>query len=164
MLFKIICYYYSLQAAVWLYCLAWRKRRLSLVLRKYLHPSKSTWAVISGASDGIGLGFAKVLRERGWSVMLLGRNEAKLQQVKESLCWEEEGKVEYFVCEAGMEAEQLTARLRELKAQLEDKDVGLLVNNVGMTEGVFGWFGDQDKDWPTEESEAEGNFIKESEK
>jgi hypothetical protein len=36
----------------------------------------------------------------------------------------------------------------------------MLVNNVGRTEGVFGWFGDQDSDWADEFEEASGKCWK----
>lgn len=63
---------------------------------------------------------------------------------------------EYFVCEAGLPAAELSARLGQLVEVLKERPVGLLVNNVGRTEGVFGWFGDQDSDWSDEEAEADG--------
>src|SRR3984893_12013911 len=41
------------------------------------HPS---WALITGSTDGIGLGFAKELCSRGFNVLLHGRNMGKLQR------------------------------------------------------------------------------------
>ena len=157
----LLTYFYSLRSALLLYCLSLRCRHLSTLLSRYRSPSAAaTWAVISGASDGIGLGFARVLRKCGWSVLLLGRNEAKLLSVQQELSEAEteggSGSVEYFACEAGLPGEQLTARLAELREKLQGRDVGMLVNNVGRTEGVFGWFGDQDGDWDDEFEEAEG--------
>ena len=33
-------------------------------------------------------------------------------------------------------------KITDLKEKLVEKDVGILVNNVGMTENTFGWFSD----------------------
>jgi 17beta-estradiol 17-dehydrogenase / very-long-chain 3-oxoacyl-CoA reductase len=33
------------------------------------------WAVVTGGTDGIGLGFVEVLVEDGWNVCIVSRNE-----------------------------------------------------------------------------------------
>jgi 17beta-estradiol 17-dehydrogenase / very-long-chain 3-oxoacyl-CoA reductase len=43
------------------------------------------WALVTGASDGIGLELARLLRRAGFSVLLHGRNAAKLAGVTERL-------------------------------------------------------------------------------
>jgi short-subunit dehydrogenase len=43
------------------------------------------WAVITGATDGIGLEYARQLADRGHSLILVGRNQIKLDTVKEEL-------------------------------------------------------------------------------
>lgn len=45
----------------------------------------SGWAVISGATDGIGLEFARQLHEQGINVLLLGRSPEKLQVAIKSI-------------------------------------------------------------------------------
>ena len=42
-------------------------------------------AVISGASDGIGAAFSRVLIEKGWEVIGIGRNKNKLSQLKNKM-------------------------------------------------------------------------------
>lgn len=95
--------------------------------------------------------------------MLLGRDAAKLARVEKELAavsGTETVEVESFVCEAGLRGAELTARLGELKeVRLAGKDVALVVNNVGMTEGIFGWFGDAEEDWADERAEFEGKFL-----
>lgn len=43
------------------------------------------WAIVTGASDGIGKAYAFELAKRGFNLLLLSRTESKLQSVKEEL-------------------------------------------------------------------------------
>jgi 17beta-estradiol 17-dehydrogenase / very-long-chain 3-oxoacyl-CoA reductase len=54
-------------------------------LHKYRHANTSSWALVTGASDGIGLELARELLAQGFNVFIHGRNEAKLEGVKKSL-------------------------------------------------------------------------------
>lgn len=38
-----------------------------------------SWAVVTGASDGIGMGFVRVLASYGFNVLLVSKSEDKLQ-------------------------------------------------------------------------------------
>jgi len=73
---------------------------------------------------------------------MISRSAEKLQSVKTSLLekWPE-SHIESFTWEAS-DVEGFPGRIAELKGKLEGKDVGILVNNVGVTEGTFGWFSD----------------------
>ena len=54
-------------------------------LGRYLHPDKECWALITGASDGIGFGLAEELCLRGFNVILHSRNRDKLELKKREL-------------------------------------------------------------------------------
>jgi 17beta-estradiol 17-dehydrogenase / very-long-chain 3-oxoacyl-CoA reductase len=57
-------------------------------LPKYLrkgHGGKASWAIVTGASDGIGRSLSSELAERGFNVLIHGRNEAKLSNVRDQL-------------------------------------------------------------------------------
>lgn len=54
-------------------------------LPKYLHATPSSWALVTGSSDGIGLELARELLAQGFNLFLHGRNEAKLKGVKQKL-------------------------------------------------------------------------------
>ena len=43
-------------------------------------------AIISGASEGIGAAFSKILIKHGWEVIGISRSEKKLNQLKNVLC------------------------------------------------------------------------------
>lgn len=57
-------------------------------LSRYAHPSLSgeePWALVTGASDGVGKAFAKELAANGFNVVLHGRNLGKLERVTSEL-------------------------------------------------------------------------------
>lgn len=74
---------------------------------------------------------------------MISRSEEKLENVKEKLLAQRpERQIEVFQWEASQieEGEGFQEKISALKAKMEGKDVGILVNNVGMTENTFGWF------------------------
>lgn len=91
----------------------------------------SAWALITGASDGIGKGFAEELLHHGFNVVLHGRNEKKLEGVKAELLKQWPGReiriLVLDVEEACDKPERLTAALQ----QLQDIKLRILINNVG---------------------------------
>ena len=98
--------------------------------------SESTWALVTGASDGIGKGFAEELCHRGFNVVLHARNEKKLNDVRDALLkqWPER-EVRLLVIEAGanpFEVEKIEAAAEELK----DLNLRVLINNVGGAGGA----------------------------
>ena len=42
---------------------------------------KGSWALITGGTDGIGLGFAQVLARSGFNLVLISRSQDKLDRV-----------------------------------------------------------------------------------
>ena len=105
-------------------------------------PAKTTrfgkWAVVTGASDGIGKGLAIELCKGGHNVAIVARNAAKLEEAKKEIlskagCPEDATRVRIVVADFGRE--DVTKLYGELKAELADiqGDIGLLVNNVGVS-------------------------------
>lgn len=91
-----------------------------------------SWAVITGATDGIGLGFAKDLAARGHSLIILGRNREKLARVKSELSEISKSQDEIVTIQLDLSTATLEdyARVKnELK--LDSRDIGILINNAG---------------------------------
>ena len=90
------------------------------------------WAVISGATDGIGLAMAKVLARKGMSIVVLGRNEVKLANTKSLL--EKEKNVGEVVTIKSDLSDPSKENFNKLSSQLdaENRDIGILINNAGM--------------------------------
>lgn len=85
-------------------------------------------AVVTGASAGIGAEFARQLRQRGYSLLLIARREDRLRALADSI-----GGAEILAADLADEtALERTAQL------LEERGPCLLVNNAGFgTQGLF---------------------------
>ncbi|KAM6394499.1 LOW QUALITY PROTEIN: very-long-chain 3-oxoacyl-CoA reductase [Pluvialis apricaria] len=92
-------------------------------------PALGAWAVVTGATDGIGKAYAEELARRGMKVALISRSKEKLDQVASEI--KENYKVETKVIVADFgEREDIYSRI---KAGLEGLEIGVLVNNVGIS-------------------------------
>jgi len=118
--------YYLLKFAdfVWFYFL-----RPSGGYKKYQRGSQS-YAVITGATGGIGKSLAKNLYRKGFNVIIHGRNEKKLRAtVEEIKALREDGIVEFFVADATSASVDYTG----IAERFDDLNITLLINNVGGT-------------------------------
>ena len=89
------------------------------------------WAVVTGASDGIGKEFAIQLAKKGFSIVLISRSRDKLLEVQ-SLIRQSSPNAETLVYPFDFTTTDASKYLL-LKQQLEQRDVGCLVNNVAMS-------------------------------
>ncbi|MEA1835116.1 SDR family oxidoreductase [Methylobacterium durans] len=85
-------------------------------------------AVVTGASAGIGAIYADRLAKRGYDLLLVARNEERLQALADGLTRETGRKIEAFRADLGRKDDlaRLEARLRE------DASITMLVNNAGI--------------------------------
>ena len=103
-------------------------------LPRYIHPTKPSWAFISGATDGIGFGFAQELCQRGFHVILHGRNPNKLRDVQARLAREYPlAETKIFISDASHLTGDLEERVRKC---IEDTELRVLINNVGGQGGL----------------------------
>lgn len=109
----------------------------------YLRPSsllsyrhkKESWALVTGASDGIGFALAHDLCYRGFNVILHGRNTAKLQRVKSTLAHAfPSTQIRLIVVDASLPVS--SSSLQRLVAGIQDVHLSVLVNNVGGTSPI----------------------------
>ncbi|KWX67949.1 SDR family NAD(P)-dependent oxidoreductase [Mycobacterium sp. NAZ190054] len=84
------------------------------------------WALVAGASDGIGAAFADALAERGLNVVLLSRREAVLTEIAEAI--RERTGVQTRVLAVDLSAESAAATVIE---RTRDLEIGMLVYCAG---------------------------------
>ena len=87
------------------------------------------WAVVTGASSGIGAAFARALDARGYSILLVARRRERLEELARTL-------KQASILVADLESDAEVARTAAHAQSLGD--VELLVNNAGFaTNGDF---------------------------
>ncbi len=87
------------------------------------------WAVITGASSGIGYDMAKVLSKKGYNLILVARREERLQFLKEEL------QTEVMICPCDLSIKENCYTLFD---KIKDLPITLLINNAGW--GDYGPF------------------------
>jgi short-subunit dehydrogenase len=98
------------------------------------------WAVITGASSGLGAIFADQLAKRGLSLVLTGRDEPRLSAVAQRVrAGAPEVDVELVVGDLGT-----ASGVDALTARLHGRAIEVLVNNAGF--GTYGRFAEVDAD------------------
>lgn len=107
---------------------------ISNVQRYFLHkhsyaPYAASWAVVTGASEGIGAAFARGLAARKLNLVLIARSQEKLDAVAEQ-CRRDHG-ISTRVITVDF-ASQDPSKYDTLASRLAGLDVSVLVNNVGL--------------------------------
>lgn len=92
-----------------------------------LYEKYGTWALITGATDGIGKAYSKELASRGLNVVLVSRSDTKLRDTAKEI--ESEYKVKAKIITADFTTG--TKAIETVKRELGELPIGILVNNVG---------------------------------
>ncbi|SJX64896.1 related to 17-beta-hydroxysteroid dehydrogenase [Sporisorium reilianum f. sp. reilianum] len=96
--------------------------------------SKATWAVVTGATDGIGREFALQLAKKGFNILLVSRSPEKLGTVAAEVEAATSGvKTKTQAIDFALGDER---QYEALEAAVKDLDVGVLVNNVGKSHNM----------------------------
>ncbi|MCB0855369.1 MAG: SDR family NAD(P)-dependent oxidoreductase, partial [Bacteroidetes bacterium] len=85
------------------------------------------WAIVTGASSGIGVEFARQLAAKGLNLILIARRKDRLDALAEELSGKHQITVKTLEVDLG--ASDFLEKVREGRTGLE---VGLLVNNAGV--------------------------------
>ncbi|KAJ7408980.1 Membrane-bound transcription factor site-1 protease [Willisornis vidua] len=86
------------------------------------------WAVVTGSTDGVGKAYAEELAKRGLNIFLVSRNKEKLEAVSRSISETYKVETDFIVADFSKGREPYPA----IKEALKDREIGILVNNVGM--------------------------------
>ena len=103
------------------------------------------WAVVTGASSGLGRGIAARLADRGMSLVLSGRNEARLSETADQI-----RRTSPQVMLETVAADLATGSgVSALLNHVGDRPVEVLINNAGF--GSYGSFAEADPDREADE-------------
>ncbi|KAI8628321.1 hypothetical protein F5Y19DRAFT_438966 [Xylariaceae sp. FL1651] len=101
-------------------------------LRKY--GKKGTWAIVTGASDGLGKEYATQLAAKGFNLVLVSRTLSKLEKLAQELQDKFAG-VQTKVLDMDFAADKDTDYERLAKL-LDGLEIGILINNVGQSHSI----------------------------
>ncbi|CAI9612388.1 unnamed protein product [Staurois parvus] len=85
------------------------------------------WAIVTGATNGIGKAYAEELASHGMNIILVSRNPEKLQKVSEAIAATYKVQSRFIVADFSLGLEVYP----HIKEALRNVEVGILVNNVG---------------------------------
>uniref|UniRef100_A0A671TIX5 Hydroxysteroid (17-beta) dehydrogenase 3 n=1 Tax=Sparus aurata TaxID=8175 RepID=A0A671TIX5_SPAAU len=100
--------------------------KLWFPLSESFFTSMGEWAVVTGASEGIGRAYAFVLAEQGMNVVIMSRTKVTLDQVAKEISDTTGRRVKVIVVDFIEENV-----FSEIEDELKDLNIGVLVNNVG---------------------------------
>ena len=111
---------------------------------KDIKKTYGSWAVITGATDGIGKAMAFELARKGINVVLISRNRDRLFECTSEIK-AKYPKVELRFLDIDYSCFDEAARSK-VSSFIKDLDVGLLVNNVGISYPFTKYFHELDDD------------------
>eukprot|EP01017_Pseudomicrothorax_dubius_P028482 TRINITY_DN3385_c0_g2_i3.p1 TRINITY_DN3385_c0_g2~~TRINITY_DN3385_c0_g2_i3.p1 ORF type:complete len:313 (-),score=77.40 TRINITY_DN3385_c0_g2_i3:99-1037(-) len=92
---------------------------------------RGSWAVVTGASDGIGKQYCLSLAQRGFNIVLIARNKTKLEAAESEIKTQSPG-VSTRIVIADFEQSVEAGFFERIVEQINDLDISILVNNAGV--------------------------------
>ena len=119
------------------------KNLLGFFFKKFVRPKKNllkrygekTWALVTGASDGIGKAFCEELSKIGFNICLMGRNKQKLEQVENELKIINPN-IQTRIVIADFSHSYEEALFTQISEEIKDLDISMLINNAGTSVGA----------------------------
>ncbi|KAF2859638.1 estradiol 17-beta-dehydrogenase-like protein 12-b [Piedraia hortae CBS 480.64] len=114
---------------------------LRLLLSVYVLPGrriadnapKGSWALVTGASDGIGKEYALQLAKLGYNILLVSRTQSKLDAIVSDLKKGSSIDAKAFAMDFAANQDE---DYQKLKAIVDSLNIGILVNNVGQSHRI----------------------------
>ena len=100
------------------------KLRFSDFVKRY-----GKWAVVTGCTQGIGRAYAEELAKMNMNIILISRNQDKLNDLAKEL--DQKYKIQTEVVQVDF-SQGSAVGVKQIEGILVDKDIGVLVNNVGV--------------------------------
>jgi len=116
---------------------------IRVLLSLFVLPGKSlstfgprgTWALVTGASDGVGKEFALSLASKGYNLILVSRTQSKLDALSADISSKYGPKI--AVKTHAMDfAQNKDSDYHNLKKLIDGLDISILVNNVGLSHSI----------------------------
>ena len=101
------------------------------------------WALITGASSGIGADFVRQLAEKGMNIILTARRTELMETIAKEV-EDAYGIKTQIISQDLIEPDAV----EKIKSGVSDKEVGILINNAGY--GSLGRFHENDMDYQTD--------------
>lgn len=101
-------------------------------LPKSFFTSMGEWAVVTGATEGIGRAYAFAMAERGMNVVIISRTKANLDRVAKEIGETTGRKVKVVIADFAKDD-----GFDQIEHELKEMNIGVLVNNVGMVVSVI---------------------------
>lgn len=102
-----------------------------------VYGDKGAWAVITGGSSGIGLAYAKELAKAGFNLILIARDQGRLEEKRSEILKENgENAPEIQTVSFDFSRPYDPGYYSILEKAIEDKSIAILVNNVGVDHAI----------------------------
>ncbi|KQB84970.1 mycolate reductase [Corynebacterium oculi] len=115
-------------------------------------PAPSSYALITGASQGIGEALARELAARGHNLLLVARRESVLSDLAEELGAQHHITAEVFACDLSKDDE-----VTHLIEHISTRNIHIAVNSAGIAS--FGPFMRQDWDYETNQFQLNATAV-----
>lgn len=107
--------------------------KLYIMKEKNLSKSygENSWAIVTGATDGIGWGFCQILAKRGFNIFLISRTQEKIARRSADLL-KQYPRIQVLGLAKDFSNANTIEFYQEIYQAISSLDVSIMVNNVGM--------------------------------